>query len=74
MSSTGDEYVAEGLGLLVEVTEALVTQQIAFLAQWQADSAVTQSIPEASQSDFSAIVERLRIYQQRLSEYRARQP
>jgi hypothetical protein len=73
VSSTGDEDVAEGLSLLVEVTEVLVTQQIAFLTQWQADSVATQSIPEASQSDFSAIVERLRIYQQRLSEYRARQ-
>lgn len=67
-----DDHVAEGLGLLAEVTEVLVTQQIAFLTQLQADSAVTQAIPEASQADFSATVQRLRSYQRHLSEYRAR--
>lgn len=63
-----DDRVAEGLGLLIEVTDVLLTQQIAFLTQLQADNAVTQAIPEASQADFSAIVERLRTYPQRLSE------
>jgi len=67
-----DEHVAEGLGLLAEVTEALVTQQIALLTQWQADSITTETIPEASEADFSAIVERLQSYQQRLAEYQRR--
>ena len=74
MSSSDSGQIEEGLDLLVEVSEVLLSQQIAFLVQWQADSETTMAIPKASQPDFSALVERLRAYKQRLAEYRARLP